>query len=156
MTLILPPVIPTDYSSHRADLYEAVGILIDAFISSEDYECGRVFLSSVPDSLTGEGPVICIGDVAEEVQPTIGLRITTFRLTLWYLDWVTDHEEYAARVNRWADRMRDLLRLNARIVTTGVLSQASMDPGEMQQGQIVAGAPSIGLRFEVQDGGFGS
>lgn len=148
------PVIPTEYSTRRADLYEALGVLVDAFIASESYQCGRAFRTTVPDSLTREVPLIVIGDVTEVSQPTIQLRVTTFTVQLYYLDWVTDREEFAARVNRWADRMRDLLRFNARLIPDGVLVHTGFQPGEMQQGKVVLGAPFVTVLYEVQDGGF--
>lgn len=148
------PVIPPDYSSHRADLYEALGALVDAFIASESYQCGRAFRTSVPDTLTAEVPLIVIGDVTEQSQPTIQLRVTTFTVQLYYLDWITARAEFVARVNRWADRMRDLLRFNARLIPDGVLVHTGFQPGEMQQGKVVLGAPYVTILYEVQDGGF--
>lgn len=146
------PVIPASYQTDRQDLFSALDSLINAFIVSESYAVGRVFWPELPDNLQGEGPIIAVGDVTEEVQHTMQLRLTTFRGTLWYIDFITERREYNARVNRWADRMRDLFTYNRGIVGQGELRQVGFQEGELRQGNSVLGAPALTFEWAVQEG----
>jgi len=147
------PVIPASYQTNRQDLNDAIEALIDAFIVSESYAVGRVFVSELPDSITGEGPMIVLGDITETIRHTMQLRITTFNGDLWYLDWWTDRVETNARVNRWADRMRDLFTYNVSLVNANAeLRQIGFEEGELRQGNIVVNAPHITFQYVVQEG----
>lgn len=151
---MLPVEIPTTYNTNREDLYRAVEALIEAFIASEDYEVGRAYRSAL-ETLTGEVPVVVLGDVSETIVHDAQTRRTVFGCTMWYIDWMTSREEYIARVNRWADRIRDLFTYNARILrdeTDGELVQTSFTPGELTQGKVTLGAPSITFELRVQGG----
>ena len=147
------PIIPASYQTNRADLDAALVAMVDAFIASENYECGRKAMSSIPDSFTGEGPLVVVGDITEEITHTNSIRITRFTGTLYYIDWLTDRDEYAARVNRWADKMRDLFTYNVGVVSGyGELRQVGFQEGEFRQGQLVFGAPSIEFWYNIQEG----
>lgn len=146
------PVIPGSYQTDREDLYEALEDLIQAFIASEDYAIGRVFWPEMPDNLAGEGPIIAVGDVTEEIQHTMQLRLTTFRGTLWYIDFLTDRRETAARINRWSDRMRDLFTYNRSICGQGELRQTGFQEGELRQGTMTFAAPALTFEWSVQEG----
>lgn len=148
---MLPVTIPSSYNTDRADLYEALEALLDAFILSESYAVGRAYRSSL-ETLTGEVPVVVLGDVTEAVVHDMQTRRTVFAGTMWYIDWMTSREEYVARVNAWADRMRDLFTYNARLLETGELVQTGFAPGELAQGKVVLGAPSIAFEWRVQEG----
>lgn len=147
------PVIPTSYQTDRQDLNDAIAAIIDAFIVSENYGVGRKFQSEIPDSFTGEGPLIVLGDIVEEIQHTMSLRITKFSGDLFYVDWFTDRAEYNARVNRYADRMRDLFTENRSTVNSNAeLRQVGFREGEFRQGQLVFGAPSVQWEYIIQEG----
>lgn len=148
------PVIPTppNTQTNRANLMAALVALIDAFIASESYTCGRVYKSAMPDSLVGEGPMIVLGDVQEAVVHDWQTRTTTFSGNLYYVDWVTSPEETADRVDRWADFMRDLFTANKSLLTDGVLEQQGFQEGELAQGTLVFAAPSIQFTYVIQEG----
>lgn len=146
------PVIPASYQTDRQDLNDALGVLIDAFIVSESYAVGRKFMSEMPDSLTGEGPLIVLGDITETVQHTMQLRITTFSGSIFYIDSFPSRTEYNTRVNAFADRMRDLLTYNVQITGKGELRQVSFAEDERQQGRIIVGAPHVDYEYIVQEG----
>jgi len=147
------PVIPSSYQTDRQDLNGAIAALIDAFILSESYAVGRIFWSEVPASLTGEAPMIVLGDIVESVSHDMQVRITTFTGTLWYIDWITDRAEFNTRVNRWADRMRDLFTYNVSLVNPKAeLRQTGLQESELRQGDIVVGAPSLTFQYIVQQG----
>lgn len=148
---MLPVVIPSSYNTDREDLYEGVEALLDAFIASESYDVGRTYRSAL-ETLTGEVPVVVLGDVTETIVHDIQTRRTVFGCTMWYIDWMTSREEYIARVNRWADRIRDLFTYNARLLETGELVQTAFTPGELAQGRVTLGAPSITFEWRVQEG----
>lgn len=148
----LDPVIPDEYQTDRADLFTALESLLTAFIASESYEVGRKYWNELPDSFTGEGPIIAVGDVTEDIAHDMQLRLTTYRGTLWYIDFLTDRQEYRARVNRWADRMRDLFTYNAGIVGQGELRQVGLQEGELRQGNVTLGAPALTFEWKVQEG----
>ena len=147
------PVIPSSYQTNRQDLNDALAAIMDAFISSENYAVGRKFMSEIPDSFTGEGPLIVLGDINEEIQHTMQVRITRFSGEVFYVDWFTDRGEYNARVNRFADRMRDLFTANVSTVNTNAeLRQIGFSEGTFQQGQLVFGAPSVKYQYIIQEG----
>ncbi len=146
------PVIPTSYQTDRADLTAALTALIDAFIASESYAVGRVFWPEIPDNLAGEGPIIALGEVTETVQHTMQLRITTFTGELWYIDWITERSELKARVDRWADRMRDLLTYNPQITGKGELREITITEGTRRQGTLEFDAPTLRFEYVVQEG----
>jgi hypothetical protein len=147
------PVIPSSYQTDRQDLNDALAAIIDAFIQSEDYAVGRVFASEMPDSFTGEGPMIVLGDITERIRHTMSLRITVFSGDLFYVDWFTDRAEYNRRVNTFADRMRDLFTYNVSTVNPSAeLRQVGFEEGEFRQGQLVFGAPSVKWEYTIQEG----
>jgi len=92
------PIIPSSYQSDRQDLNEAIQALIDAFIQSQSYAIGRIFWSELPASLTGEGPMIVLGDINEVIRHDISLRTTVWSGAIWYIDWLTDPDETNTRV----------------------------------------------------------
>ena len=145
-------VIPASYQTDRQDLDAALTQLIDAFIVSESYEVGRKWKDTIPDTFTGEGPLIVLGDVLETIQHTMQLRITVFTGTIFYVDWLTARGEVHARVSRWADRMRDLFTYNVQVTGKGELRQTGFMEGEFKQGQLLFAAPSIQFEYEVQEG----
>lgn len=145
------PVIPTSYQADRETLYAGIEAIVEAFIASESYQCGRTYRSAL-STLTGEVPMVVMGDVTEAILHDAQTRRTTFRGDLWYLDWLTAPEEYVARVNRWADRMRDLMTYNAMTLGYGELVQTAFTPGELRQEKVVVGAPYLTYEWRVQGG----
>lgn len=145
-------VIPSSYQEDRQQLNEAIGALIDAFIVSQDYAIGRVFASELPASLTGEGPLIVLGDITETIKHDISLRTTVWTGAIWYVDWLTDPSETNNRVSIFADHMRDLFTANPTITGRGLLEQVGFQEGELQQGQLVFTAPQLLFAYTVQEG----
>lgn len=150
------PVIPTVYQHDRVDLNDALVAIIDAFILSEDYEVGRRMWSEMPDSLTGEGPFVAIGNITESVTFTAQLVQTTFSGSLYYCDWYTNRQEYGRRVDRWADRMRGLFEVNRSTVNpSAVLQQSGLTEGELVQGGLPFGAPQLAFTYTIMRGDLG-
>lgn len=147
-----PVVIPSSYQTNRQDLDDALQAIIDAYIASNSYAIVRKFWSELPATLTGEGPFVAVGDVTETIRHTEGLRITVFTGSLWYVDWLTDPQEYNARCNVFADQMRDLFTANPTISPRGLLEQTGFQVGELQQGPNRFGAPQLLYTFTVQEG----
>lgn len=145
-------VIPSSYQEDRQQLNEAIGALIDAFIVSQDYAIGRVFASELPASLTGEGPLIVLGDITETIKHDISLRTTVWTGAIWYVDWLTDPSETNTRVSIFADHMRDLFTANPTITGRGLLEQVGFQEGELQQGTLVFTAPQLLFTYTVQEG----
>ena len=87
-TPVIP--VPPNTQTNRQNLDAALAALIDAFIVSESYAVGRVWKSAMPANLTGEGPLIVMGDVTEAISHDWQTRTTTFTGDLFYVDWVTD------------------------------------------------------------------
>lgn len=148
---MLPVEIPGTYNTDRETLYAGIEALVEAFIASESYAVGRAYRAAL-ETLTGEVPVVVLGDVTETIVHDVQTRRTVFGGTMWYIDWMTSREEYVARVNRWADRIRDLFTYNARLMETGELVQTRFTPGELTQGRVTLGAPSITFEWRVQGG----
>jgi len=149
-TPVIP--VPPNTQTNRQNLDAALAALIDAFIVSESYAVGRVWKSAMPANLTGEGPLIVMGDVTEAISHDWQTRTTTFTGDLFYVDWVTDPDELNDRVNRWADKMRDLFTANAELLIVGVLQQTGFQEGELNQGGLVFAAPSIQFTYVIQEG----
>lgn len=146
------PIIPSSYQSDREDLNLAIEALIDAFITSQDHTIGRIFWSELPASLTGEGPMIVLGDITETIRHDISLRTTVWTGAIWYIDWLTDPSETNTRVSIFADHMRDLFTANPTITGRGLLQQVGFQEGELRQGQLVMTAPQLLFTYTVQEG----
>lgn len=146
------PILPTSYQEDRVELIEAVQALIDAFIAQQSYAIGRIFLSELPASLTGEGPMIVLGDINEAIKHDISLRTTVFSGTITWLDWLTDPGEASMRAAVFADHMRDLFTANPTITGRGLLEQVGYQEGELQQGQLAFNAPQLLFTYTVQEG----
>lgn len=146
------PVIPTDWTSSRQDLNAALEALIQAFIASTDYAVVRKFWSELPQSVTGEGPAAILTEVTEAITHDQGTRNTLFEGRLVYIDFITDPVEVNARINLWADRMRDLFTANARILAPYMLEQTGFQEGELEQGMVRVQAPYITFRMVVLEG----
>lgn len=127
---------------------------MEAYIVQADYQLGRQWQSALPDSFTGEGPLIVLGDITENIRHTNSLRLTTFAGSLFYVDFLTDPAEVGARVDAWSDYMRDLFTYNRSIVNpaTGELVQTAFAEGEFTQGSLVFAAPSCVWEYRVQEG----
>ncbi len=150
------PVIPTEYQQDRQDLHDVIGAMVDAFIVSENGQVGRRYASEFPAGLQGELPLVVLGDIEEAIQHTTQLRITRFTGTLWYIDTFPERGAYSDRVNRFADRMRDLFTANGHIVLADGLEaemhQVTFQEGELRQGNVVFGAPGLQFVMTVQRG----
>lgn len=147
-----PVVIPSSYQTNRQDLADALQAIIDAFIASTSFAIVRKFWHELPATLMGEGPFVAIGEVVETITHTEGLRITLFTGSLIYVDWLTDPVEYAARVNRFSDMMRDLFTANPTITNRGLLQETGFQEAELTQGTTRFGAPSLLFTYNVQEG----
>lgn len=147
------PVIPSSYQSDRQDLMGALQAIVDAFIVSQSYAIGRQYQSALPDLMSAEGPLIVVGEVQETVKHDWQTRITTFQGTLFYVDFITDRQQVADRVDVWADHMRDLFTYNAKTVNpNAVLEQYGLQEGELTVGSLIYTAPSILFTYTVQGG----
>lgn len=147
-----PVVIPSSYQTNRQDLSDALQAIIDAFIASTSFAIVRKFWAELPATLRGEGPFVAIGEVVETITHTEGLRITLFTGSLIYVDWLTDPVEYARRVNRFSDMMRDLFTANPTITGRGLLQETGFQEAELTQGADRFGAPSLLFTYNVQEG----
>lgn len=145
-------IIPTSYQEDREQLNQALIAIMDAFIASTDFAIIRKAWSELPASLQGEGPFVALGDITETIKHDISLRTTVYTGSIWYVDWMTDREEYNTRVNVFADHMRDLFTANPTITGRGLLQQTGFQEGELQQGQAVFGAPQLNFTYTVQEG----
>lgn len=149
---VLTPIIPTSWTSSRQLLNSALEALIQAFIASTDYAVVRKFWSELPQSVTAEGPAAVLSEVAETVSHDSGTRTTLFDGRLVYVDFLTDPVEVNARVNLFADRMRDLFTANASILAPYLLEQTGFQEGEMEQGTIRVQAPFVTFQLRVLEG----
>lgn len=146
------PILPTSYQEDRVELVEAIGVLIDAFIAQQSYAIGRIFWSELPASLTGEGPMIVLGDINEAIKHDISLRTTVFSGSITWVDWLTDPDEASLRAAVFADHMRDLFSANPTITGRGLLEQVGYQEGELRQGQLAFNAPQLLFTYTVQEG----
>lgn len=146
------PIIPASYQQDRKDLQDALLALIDAFIASTSFAIVRKFWSELPNTLTGEGPFVALGDITETITHDISLRTTVYTGALWYVDWLTDPSEYNDRVAVFADHMRDLFTANPTITGRGLLQQVGFQESELRQGVMNFGAPQVLFTYNVQEG----
>jgi len=146
------PIIPASYQQDRQDLQDALAALIDAFIASTSFAIIRKFWSELPNTLTGEGPFVALGDITETITHDISLRTTVYTGAIWYVDWLTDPSEYNTRVAVFADHMRDLFTANPTITGRGLLQQVGFQESELRQGVMNFGAPQVLYTYNVQEG----
>lgn len=152
--MVFTPIEPTDTQTDRQDLCDALAAMVDAFIVANTWQVGRKFLSELPDSFLGEGPLIVIGAITERVTHDIQTRTTVFSGSLFFFDSFTSHEEYRVRVNTFADMMRDWFTANVRLVNpaAGELRQVGFMEDERTQGRFTFGAPHVDFEYEIQEG----
>lgn len=146
------PIIPSSYQEDRVELTEAIQALIDAFIASQSYTIGRIFWSELPASLTGEGPMIVLGDMNEAIKHDISLRTTVWTGTITWVDWLSSPDEASHRASVFADHMRDLFTANPTITGRGLLEQVGFQEAELRQGTLVMNAPQVLFTYTVQEG----
>lgn len=149
------PVLPPTYTPQRdrQDLVAAMEALVDAYIAQAGFQLGRQWQSALPDSFTGEGPLIVLGDITETIRHDAQLRHTLFAGSLFYVDFITDRTQTGERIDQWADYMRDLFTYNASLVNPAqVLTQVGFAEGEFTQGSLVFAAPSVAWEYRVQEG----
>lgn len=145
-------VVPSSYTTDRQDLNDALGAIIDAYIASNSYAIVKKFWSEMPATLTGDGAMVVLGDITEVVTHDISLRTTIYTGSVYFIDWLTEPEVYNARVNTFADQMRDLFTANPTITGRGLLQQVGFQEGELRQGTATFGAPQLLFSYTVQEG----
>lgn len=145
-------VTPAAFSTPRQDMHDALQAIVDLFITDTSYAIVRKFWHEIPPTLGAEGPFVAIGEVIEEIVHTEGTRITQLTCQLYYVDLITDAQEYARRVNTFADKMRDYLTANARIISRGMLQQTGFAETEVRQGPAQLGAPYATVTYRVMEG----
>lgn len=145
------PVVPTSFSTERADLYDALGDLIDAFMASVP-DVVRKHWTALPRTLAGEKPFLYIGPVDEAIVHDFQTRITTFTGFIGYVDTDVDPQESQARVNAFADYMRDLFTANPRLVDNTELRQTGFTQAYRDEGGAYVTDPHVNFEYVRQVG----
>lgn len=145
------PIPPSATQTDRADINAFLGAILAAFIAANPTVVRKQW-SDVPASLTGEGPFVYLGNITEAITHDSGIRRTVFTGTLNYVDVLVDSQQTNARMNAFADFIRDWLTANARILPPGILEQTSATEGEMAQGAVRMAELVVEWTWTVQEG----
>ena len=156
-TVVIPPV----QNATRQALNDILAAIIAAFMANTPGVV-RKYWSEVPQSLTGEGPFVYQGPINEDLTHDSGIRTTTYRGSLGYVDVLADPQETNTRCNTWADFMREMFTFNARI-SVGATGTGSVDavlretrlvdgPTELVQGNARLTDMLLEFEFNVQEG----
>ena len=119
MTIIA--TIPSTFQSDREDVHSLVIAIADAWIAycqTNGIAQGivRERWHTLPESLTGDGPFVYVSEITEQITHDMNTRETIFEGGLGYVDIRSDPEETDARVNAFADYMRDVFTANVQTI----------------------------------------
>ena len=129
------PVIPTTWDPLRQEVND----FIDAIIASFQQVVPGVVVkrwTEIPQSFTGEVPLVYLGAIIEQELHDMGLRTTTFVGEIGYIDSSPDNEEANKRANSFADYFRELFTANARILPPGIFQQTGLREATATQGPL--------------------
>ena len=146
-------VVPTTrWETNRQDLNDALDQIVAAF-QAQVPNVIRKFFSELPETYTGEVPLVYLGELTETLIHDAGLRQTTWAGQIGYVDTSPDNREANTRANTFADYMREMFTANARVIPPGILRQTDLRETRAEQGSI-RGLMHLVLGFEyvVQEG----
>ena len=146
-------VVPTTrWETNRQDLNDALDDIIAAF-QAQVPNVIRKFFSEVPETYTGELPLVYLGALTETIIHDAGLRQTKWSGEIGYVDTSPDNREANTRSNTFADYMREMFTANARVIPPGILQQTGLDEERAEQGALRGFMHTV-LRFTyvVQEG----
>jgi hypothetical protein len=146
-------VVPTSrWETNRADLNDALQQIIAAFQTTVPGVIQK-FWSEIPESYTGELPLIYLGELPETIIHDDGLRQTTWRGTLNYVDTSPDNRDANNRSNIFADYMREMFTANARVIPPGILQQTGLSETRAAQGPLGGFMQTVvEFQYVVQEG----
>ena len=134
-------VMPTLSQTDRQDIHSGVLAMLNLFTATyaTDPRFGvggiqRVNYHALPRLRTGEGPFVYLSDITETVHHDSGTRTTTFKGSFGYVDTLVNPEDTDDRVNAWADFMRDVCTVNARMLPVGIFQEVGLHEAEMPEG----------------------
>jgi hypothetical protein len=147
------PVIPTTrWETNRQDINDFLDAIVVAFQGVVP-NVVRKFFSDMPESYTGELPLIYLGELTETIVHDSGLRHTHWEGSIGYVDTSPDNQESNTRANTFADYFREVFTANARIFDPGILAQTGLREGRATQGPL-GGFQHLVLSyvFDLQEG----
>ncbi len=140
-----PVVIPTTWDPTRQIVNDFLDQIIAGFQSAVPGVVRKQW-SEIPQSLTGETPLVYLAEINETEVHDAGLRVTTFAGTIGYVDVASDNQEANTRANSFADYFREVFTANARIYSTGIFQQLGL-----RDGVPIGQGPLIGFQHLVVD-----
>jgi hypothetical protein len=146
-------VVPTTrWETNRQDLNDALDQIVAAF-QAQVPNVIRKFFSELPETYTGELPLVYLGPLTESIIHDAGLRQTKWNGEIGYVDTSPDNREANTRSNTFADYMREMFTANARVIPPGILQQTGLDEARAEQGALRGFMHTV-LRFTyvVQEG----
>lgn len=129
------PVIPVTWDPTRQDVNDFLYSIIAAFQSAVPGVVRKQW-SEIPQSFTGETPLVYLGALSEEISHDMGLRTTTFIGQIGYVDISPDNQEANTRANSFADYFREVFTANARILPPGIFQQTGLHEQPATQGPL--------------------
>lgn len=148
------PIIPiSNWETDRQDLNDALSAMIASFQAVVP-DVVRKAWTEIPASLTGETPLIYLGDITETEHHDSGTRVTQFAGTLQYVDSSPDNQEANNRANTFADYFRELFTANYHLVSgRGILQQIGLREIRADQGPLRGFmALELSYTYVIQDG----
>lgn len=148
------PVVPiTRWETDRQDINDFLDAMISAFQTVVPNVVRKSF-SEMPETYTGELPLIYLGELVETpIVHDASLRHTHYVGQIGYVDTSPDNRESNTRANTFADYMRELFTANARIKDPGILAQTGLREARIAQGPLGGFQHLIlDFTFDIQEG----
>lgn len=149
-TAALPSVWQTD----RQDIQNAITQMAALFVTTYPGYVLKVSQERPTDPATGEVPLIYIGRIREVILHDQGTRQTTFEGEIGYCDRQVPPDEWNTRANIYADFMREVMTVNARMLPAGIFEETGFDDApEVKQGtSVFASDVQISWRYVILEG----
>lgn len=146
------PVIPSQWETDRQDLNTALGLMIAAFQAVQPGVVRKAW-SEIPQSYTGETPLVYLGDIVETIQHTPAIQWQEFTGQIGYVDTSPDNQEANTRANTFADFFRELFKVNYHLLPRGYLQQTGLSEAPATQGPLTGFMHLVlTYTFTVQEG----
>lgn len=163
--MTITATIPTTFTTDRQDVHDLLMAIATGWIAyCQTNFTGltpgivRAARHTMPEDLSGEGPLVFIGEIHERITHDMQTRETVFEGDLAYADTLGEPEETDARVNAYADYMRDTFTANVDAIEkstgrSGMFEQyEAMDVPPLHEGPYPFGHFLIRWRYVVQGG----
>lgn len=145
-------VIPSSWDPLRQDLNDALMAMIAGFQAVVPTAVRKAW-SEIPQSYTGETPLVYLGEITEGITHDSGLRTSLFTGLIGYVDVSPDNQEANTRANSFADYFREVFTANARVIPPGILQETGLREAPAAEGPLTGFMHLVlDYTYKVQEG----